>query len=413
MSRGRDRARGALAALLVLGRVGALAAAEVAVTTRPAVEARPHNGDSPLDAASELLGTGRSLVRTEVLVRARYEGFTATSSLRLESDDGRDVDGGLEVNELFYDFAILGEHFTLGKKVTSWDVGYAFRPLDVVQREDRRAVDAVWLDGIPQVAWEHFGELASLSVVWANPLAGTGAHLRDDEAVAAKLYVRLPVVDVHVVARYSARDRVGAGLGLALVLGDGLELHASGLWQQRLGRVTDPLAAQPDTTLAATNPVSLTTRRDALSALVGGTYTFDVGISVLAEAYHDPGGATAAEWRAVRDLARRQRALLGGPAPDAAVRGNLAWTAGFLDRSSLLQDQLVVRVSYRDAELEPAVDVLVAADDPGFVASASFAYLGTATRLEVGARVYGGPSRSVFRLLPERGIVYASWKVSL
>ncbi|WP_041448451.1 hypothetical protein [Anaeromyxobacter sp. Fw109-5] len=35
-----------------------------------------------------------------------------------------------------YEAAVRGNHFTIGKKVVVWDVGFGFRPLDVVQVEE-------------------------------------------------------------------------------------------------------------------------------------------------------------------------------------------------------------------------------------------------------------------------------------
>jgi hypothetical protein len=252
------------------------------------------------------------------------------------------------------------------------------------------------------------------SLVWSNPLQGRGAEARDDQAIAGRAYVRLDALDLHLVARYSERDRLGAGLGVAVVLGDRLEVHASGYYQQRFERRTNPLAAAGGGPLLATSdPTLLETHLDGFSGLVGGSYTWDEGFTLLAEAFHDPTAARAADWRDLAALARGQAALLGAPGvPSGAVTGNLVWSARQFDSPNFLRDNLVVRASYKNDELEPAVDALWSPADGGWAVGGSVAWLVGQSRLEAGARLFAGPADSAVRLLPERGMLYASWKLT-
>lgn len=149
------------------------------------------------------------------------------------------IDGGsvrLRANELSYDRALGSGFLTVGKKVMGWDVGYAFRPLDVVQREDRRALNPLAQEGVPLLAWEHFGADSATTVVWANPARGrtdSAGRQRDDEAIAMRHYRQRGSRDEYAVLRMSQRNGIEAGASFSQVAGDGLEVHASALWQQR------------------------------------------------------------------------------------------------------------------------------------------------------------------------------------
>jgi hypothetical protein len=391
-------------------------AAEVTWSLRSGPDLRARNPDSPFDAASGLTGAGSREGRGELVVRAKESGLTLAASARLTStfDTAKgSTSGELRVQELFYDAALLGSHFGAGKRVLPWDVGHSFRPLDVVQHEDRRAFDPWALEGVPMLTWEKFGSEVAWSLVWANPLQGQGAEARDDQAIAARLYAHQGVLDLHLVARYSERDRLGAGLGVAAVLGDRLEVHASGFYQQRFERRTNPLAAAgAGPLLAPEDPTQLETHLDGFSGLVGGSYTWDEGFTLLAEAFHDPAAARASDWRDLASLARRQAALLAAPGvPRDAVTGNLAWSARLFDSPNLLRDNLVVRASFKSDDLEPAVDALWSPADGGWALGGSVAWLVGTSRLEAGARLFAGPADSAVRLLPERGMLYASWKL--
>lgn len=181
------------------------------------------------------------------------------------------VDGGelrLRANELAIDHALADGFLTAGKKVMGWDVGYAFRPLDVVQREDRRALNPLALDGIPMLAWERFDADSATTVVWANPGRGRAdatARQRNDEAIAIRHYRQRGARDEYAVLRLSDRNGIEAGASFSQVAGAGLELHASLLWQQR--------------------------PRHGGKALAGFTWTTESKFSVVGEAWTDRSAA--------------------------------------------------------------------------------------------------------------------------
>lgn len=145
------------------------------------------------------------------------------------SDDKR----RLRVNELSLERAVGPGFVTAGKKVMSWDVGYAFRPLDVVQQEDRRALYTPVLDGVPMLAWESFDADSAATVVLSNPGHGRAGQPRDDGSVAARYYRHRGTRDEYAVLRVSRRNGVEGGVSFSDVRSDALELHGSVLFQQR------------------------------------------------------------------------------------------------------------------------------------------------------------------------------------
>jgi hypothetical protein len=402
------------ASFALLGSARALDLSDLDLAARvwAAPEVSRSNQGSPFAPAADLVGLGGERGRGEADLRLRHGGLSAELSARATARRGEELRTVGLVNELFYEADLLGQHFTLGKKVVSWDVGFGFRPLDVVQQEDRRALHPFALEGVPLVAWELFGESWAVALLYANPLRGRAPLPRDDESVALRHYQKLGPVDVHLVARYSGRTRLQAGAAAAVVLGEALELHASSRYQRRGERFAIPAALADGAPLAASEPPATTVSADVLAALLGFTLTPGFGLSILGEAWFDPAGGTADEWSALGALAERQRALLGDPAvPGAAVLANLAWELRAFDRPSLLRENLFLRVSWKKERFEPAADVLFTPADGGFVATAAVAYQGERTRIDGGLRLFGGPARSAYRLFPESAIFYAALQV--
>ena len=403
---GCGRVVATLLALLGSARAFDLSDLDVAVRLWAAPEGSRTNHDSPFAPAAELAQVGGERGRGEADLRLRRGGLAAELSARAIARAGEKLHSQGLVNELFYEADVLGQHLTLGKKVMSWDVGFGYRPLDVVQQEDRRALRPFALEGVPLLAWELFGEEWALTLLYANPLRGRAPAPRDDESAALRHYRKLGAVDVHLVARYSERTQVQAGTALVVVLGDAVELHASARYQRRSERFAGLAAGE---LLAASDPTTAAVSADVVAALVGFTITPGLGLSILGEAWLDPAGSGADEWRA---LAGRQRALLGDASfAAAAVLANLAWGQRAFDRQNLLRENLFLRASWKGERLEPAVDLLCTPEDGGWVATAAVSYQGERTRLEGGLRLFGGPPGSAYRLFPESAIFYGALQV--
>jgi hypothetical protein len=200
----------------------------------------------------------------------------------------------------------------------SWDVGYAFRPLDVVQQEDRRALYPSTLEGVPMLAFETFGESSAMTVVVSNPGRGRAAQPRDDGAVAARLYRHAGSADQYAVLRASARNGIEGGVSLSDVRSDALEVHGSVLFQQRHDMWTGARWAG---------------QGGGGKALAGMTWTTEGKFSLLAEAWLDrtvlPGQQRNLLLRGSQDFGDLDLAadLLWQPRSGSRIAGvSLSWT---------------------------------------------------------------------------------------
>lgn len=376
------------------------------------------NVNTPFAPALPLTSLGKDRSREELEMRADWNGVNLVATARGSAQQGAKPDNRLIINELYYDATLFGERISLGKKILSWDVGFGFRPLDVIQQENRRSLYASTLEGVPTLAWEKFTADEAWMLVLANPgrgMAGGVNAARDDESLALKYFHRGGSTDVHALLRVSRRYGFEAGAAFSSVADDGLEWHGSLLHQARYEKALNTLAQSSGLPLSASDPVVTTSYRQGRKALLGATLTGESGLSLLAEAWYDRSAYTAAEWRAAADLARRQAALLGRAGiPAAAVSGSLAYGLRYFERTNLLRKNLLLRLSHRSESesWEPAVDVLYTPEDGGRVVSASLGYEADRYRIDAGLRVYGGRADSAYRLLPERRVAYVALQLA-
>lgn len=403
-----------LLACLLLALSAPAIAEETAFKLRAIPETHDANLDSPYAPALPLTGLGHDRLREELEMRTAWAGINLVATARSTARDGSRPDNELIVNELYYDATLFGERFSFGKKILSWDVGFGFRPLDVIQQENRRSLFASTLEGVPYLAWETFTADSAWMLVLANPqrkLGGMADTPRDDASLTLKYFRRADNTDWHGLVRTSRRYGVEAGASFSSVAGEGLEWHGSLLHQTRYQKNIDTRLLASGLPLVATDPFVTQTYRQGRKALIGATWTGESGYSLLGEAWYDGSAYTAEEWRAAAALARRQAALLGvGGLPEAAVRGNLAYGLRGFERPNLLQKNLLLRLSHRaeGESLEPAIDLLYTPQDGGRVMSLSLGYEANHYRIDAGLRIYGGHADSAYRLLPEKRVAYVA-----
>lgn len=211
-------------------------------------------GTAPPSAATldtELHGRWRALSGNLVFTQQRPEGGAWRSDAR--------------VNELYASGDALGWQWSAGRKIVAWDVGYGFRPNDVVQQEQRRTLLPATPQGRAVVQAEHFDAQAAWTLVWVNPQRrgdpGTGG---DEEALAGRAYRHVGAADWHAFARAGEHTRGSLGLATSWVATDSLELHASA---RRAGAI------------------------DVTQALAGSTWTGENKLSLTAEAWFDGSAA--------------------------------------------------------------------------------------------------------------------------
>ena len=316
---------------------------------------------------------------------------------------------------------LAGWQWSLGKKVVSWDVGYAFRPNDVVQQEVRRSLAPATLTGRPLAMLERFDADTAWSLVWVNP--GRSRALADigqsghEPALAARVYRRAGEADWHGFARWGRRTGGSVGAAVSWVASDALELHASArhfAHFDALASADTASAAPPGTALRTANPWQPTLGGAGQQVLVGGTWTHESQLSLLAEAWYDGTALSKAQWQqwATRNQGLPAWGTLGVPAN--AVAGNLAWQGSAFSATatgSLHRQNLYARLSWTHEAWQPALDVLYHPADGGRMLTASLVWQGDLVKLEGGLRVNAGPAKAVVRQLPvqKQAYVMGTW----
>lgn len=396
------------ALLLAVVAVAARAEGEFSGVVRVIPETHELRADGPFRATAPLTDFGRDRIRTEFEARGRVRAVNYAGTVRAIALEGREPRFEGVLNELYVDAPIAGQSFTVGKKIAGWGVGFGFRPLDVVQQQDRRALYQFTLEGIPAVAWERFQGDSAWTVLYANPTNRRGRETRDDESLAVRWYRQDGGTDWHAVARFSGRTGVQVGPGINHVVNDAWQWYASALVTQRHERWIDPLAGNGGT-LSAAWPLVVQRHGEAGQVAAGASWTGTSGVGVMAEAWYDGTAYSRAEWRDLAALAARQQARLGAPGlPDGAVRGNLAWNLRYFERPNLVRDNLLLRVSYDGDAWDAALDALFTPSDGGSVLTATLTRQFDRLRWDLGVRRYAGPGDSAYGLLPDRTVAYVA-----
>ena len=392
-----------VALLLAMAAAACQAAPEFSGQVRPQWISQQANADAPLPQA----GSGATL---ETELRASGHGLSFVGTLQQQRLEGDRLRSRGWVNELYGSAEVAGWQFSAGKKIVGWDVGYGFRPNDVVEQEARRTLLTVTPDGRPLLMAEHFDASTAWSFVLVNPTRPRAQRGAEEPALAARVYQRDGALDWHGFARYGAHTGASLGAALAWVASDAVELHASVRALTRADTLAnDTPADAPADALLRTNPWQHASVNHPVQALVGATWTNESQVSLLAEAWWDGAALSDAQWAEWNARTRGLAARLGTPAPASAVSGNLAWQASALGAAAnLRRANLFARLSWQHGKWQPAIDALVTPADRGRVVTASLGWQGDRVRVDAGVRVYGGPSDALFAQLPTRRIGYVA-----
>jgi hypothetical protein len=409
----------------------ALAAApQTSGELRPQGEALSVNDAGPLAAANALVPGIVPIAGSGLRVEAQLRGSWHPAATRpwlsaLGADvllaanrvEGGPTENASRINELQAASDFGAWQLAVGKRIVGWDVGFGYRPNDVVQQERRRTLLPQTPEGRPLLQVEHFGAEQAAALVWVNP---NHAGKPDDEqrgadenALAARWYTRQGAADWHLFARWGEHTHASFGAALAFVATDELELHGSvRVLQRHDGWRIDPQAG--DAPVAA-NPWTQATLGRTPQALLGASWTGQHQQSLLLEYWYD--GTTLSDDQWDRWMARNQGlAALGGlPGLPAgltqAAAGNLAWQATPFDTPNLRRDNLFVRLAWQPDHWLLSADALITPADRGHIVTLGVQWQGDRLRLNATWRVYGGQADSLFAQLPQRrvGVLAAAW----
>jgi len=92
--------------------------------------------------------------------------------------------------------------------------------------------------------------------------------------------------------------------------------------------------------------------------------------------------------------------LLGSPAPQQAVQGNLAWSTEAMANPHLVQDNLFLRWSYQGEEYLPQASILYSPADSSFMFDASLGLDKYPMKFKAGLRMFSGSQESVYGQMP-------------
>ena len=397
-------------------------ALDLAWTTRAVAEARTLREDSVFGPGLALTGFGRERGRLEQEARGKLGPLNLLATVTASGQQGAKPDARFVAHEAYADFTLGGERFTVGRKVLSGDVGYAFRPIDVLQRETRLQLAPPPLTGIPMVSWDNFGADSAWSVVFTNPghgpgNAGSTANFgRDDSAIALKGYLHAGGIDLHGIARRSARNGIELGAAFSAVPDEAIEVHGSLLTQQR-GEKRVPLAAgaTPAQLLDSEQALRVERTGGLRRALLGATWTAENGLSAMAEAWWDGSANTAEDWRRLAANATARNALRGLPGvPDIAVFGANAASTRLFEQGNLARRGLLARLAWTEPAggWSLAADLLASLEDGGRNLTLSAAHAADTWRVDAGLRFNGGKAGSAFGLLPDRRAAFVSVSIA-
>ncbi len=389
-------------------------AAELTADLRLTAEAVDHNNASPYAVPERVLPSNNRRNEQNLELHWQKGGFNTTATLRNSTQADGAFDRAAFFNELYFDTQLAGRDVSIGRKIASWGVGFGFRPLDVIQQEDRRALYTNTLKGVDMLTLETYGDTSALSLLWSNPGRGKAYRPALDESLALKFFNNFGDADAHALARYSERTGAQLGVGLSLVSGDALEWHGSILWQRNfskpINRLTLADARQP---LSADNPFIDQTFHNGVKALAGVSWTHGSGWNVLGEIWYDNTAYTAQQWRNLNALNEAQRQLTNaGLAPPQGVLGNIARNRQAFRQNNLRQWNALLRLSRQSGSFEPSLELLYTPDDRGWVITARAQYTLNNQQFEAGLRRFGGDDNSTLAQLPDEGQAYISWRGS-
>ncbi|MDD5249583.1 MAG: hypothetical protein PHY45_11390 [Rhodocyclaceae bacterium] len=387
-------------------------AADINASLIAAPEVDTPNSASPYYVGPPLVPNRTS--RQDLELRLREGGFNAQETLRWQTtQDAKPAQHGIS-NQFYYDGELGdGLGWTAGKKLMSWGVGFGFKPLDVVQRENRRSINPPALVGTPLLAVERFTANDAWTLVWTRPGEGGGSDDSHDASLALHWY-RLTGSgdDLHAVARVSHLRGFEAGAGATRIVGEAWSFHGAALYERRTRQLTNPLA-EDGGLFASADPTTQSAGRNGLRAVAGAQWTGESGWSALAEAWYDADAYSRAQWQHLDALTARQRAL-AGVVPAAVVAANAGWSSQAYLAPNLLRENLLARVAWDDRDgFTPYAEWLATPRDGGRVLTIGASIEGNRLRTSFGLRQAGGAADSAYAQAPVRRAAWVEWRLAL
>ncbi len=283
------------------------------------------------------------------------------------------------IHELSADISLSDNvNLLIGKKILKWGTGYAFNPTGVIepQRSPSDPTDRLSQnDGRTLVSLTAYSRTSSFTFVYVNDaVISTRAFQWGAQEAAVRAYFFLNGLDLSLVGHYREFDRLQIGGNGSYVIGDNLELHAEFLGQRGSSLKIHPIILTDNASQVflsdPTAPLFDRSSKLFLKMLLGGQYTFDNGINVILEYYHNDEGLSGKEWQRWMNFVTFHNAVLQGTtAVDESLqplsRANLYWALSTLSPRGTLRDYIFARGSWSDEPWNTEAIAFIDIDDGG------------------------------------------------
>lgn len=381
------------------------------INTSVHLRSRAHRlrDDQDINPSDEIFDTEEH--RQDIVGRVRLErpgNTSVTAELRptLRYDDLDRWSARLNIDQAFIDHMATPEAFVFaGLKRTVSGVANGFNPsdflaadkqMDGILRDDDRRAEIV---GDIVAGVEYFTPSGTLT-------AAILPEVSEFQETPTRLYLDYQGAFETIDADFSINAVIGhssaIGYNFSATYGQATVLYSEGAVHFRRGR--DRLNSGVINGQPVTFPESDDNNRVYPEIVVGGTYTFDNGITINGEYYHNARGFTQREFDEIDSLIDRAAPAFraGGPAA-AGAASQLALAAGAAFESPLRQNYLFLRLSEIEfgSDLDLELVGIHNLDDSSSTARARLTYEPSANdRFELVGEVFRGTDRSEFGMTP-------------
>jgi len=316
-------------------------------------------------AAPGELPTQPASSRTELVeLGYGYANLNATAAVRAVQSDGQADQNELIVKEFEFNGQLGDWEWSAGRRISSFGLGNAYRPLDIIQQQDLTTHEQESLTGVNQLLVERYRDLDSFGLYLINPDQEDTITGIKQPAVVARYAASTDSIDWQTLLRYSRGNRLQAGIGAVRILNDALSLYGSSLWSSRYTR---PAIQPPAGNTAQPPPVrpSINSeQKNGINWMFGGNWTWSERQNLILEYWHDdfvPG---------------RQ------------------------------QENVLTRWTYTGDTLQPRLSLLYSADDAGLMSEAAVGVDRYAVKFLLGMRLFSGPEDSAYGQFIENSRVF-------
>ena len=286
-----------------------------------------------------------------------YGVVSGTLGLTAASNDISKPNYDERIRELSADISLTDDvNLLIGKKILKWGTGYAFNPTGVVEPQRSPSDPSDRLnqnDGRTLLSLTAYHEKSSFTFVYLNNAQVVNSILHwgtNEYAVRANIF--LSGFDLSFISHYKESDRLEYGTNFSYVIGDNLELHGEGI--AKIGTLYEYhriITTDSADQLFSSYPYSSLygdAKKIFYKTVIGGQYTFDGGMNLAVEYYHNEEGLSQKEWIRWMNFVTFQNAIQSKTinVPPTLVEPshlNLLWALNTLSPHGTMRDYLFAR----------------------------------------------------------------------